>query len=102
MVVKMLNGKDFKKNFSEYPQTPEKLAEQSSKYEKMYKIVTKNINNAPSYNEFELLLGSVYNKDKRNAVAKLMQLSFCVMLLINFHQILINLQSFGQIFYILV
>ena len=26
MVVKMLNGKDFKKNFSEYPQTPEKLA----------------------------------------------------------------------------
>ena len=76
MVVKMLNGKDFKKNFSEYPQTPEKLAEQSSKYEKMYKIVTKNINNAPSYNEFELLLGSVYNKDKRNAVAKLMQLSF--------------------------
>ena len=68
--------KILKKNFSEYPQTPEKLVEQSSKYEKMYKIVTKNINNAPSYNEFELLLGSVYNKDKRNAVAKLMQLSF--------------------------
>ena len=42
----------------------------------MYKIVTKNINDAPSYNEFELLLESVYNKDKRNAVAKLMQLSF--------------------------
>ena len=76
MVVKMLNGKEFKKNFSEYPQTPEKLVEQSSKYEKMYKIVTKNINDAPSYNEFELLLESVYNKDKRNAVAKLMQLSF--------------------------
>ena len=76
MVVKMLNGKDFNKNFMAYPQTPEKLVEQSSKYEKMYKFVTKNVNNAPSYNEFELLLESVYNKDKRNAIAKLMQLSF--------------------------
>ena len=42
----------------------------------MYKVVTKNINNAPSYKEFELSLEPVYHKDKRNAVAKLMQLSF--------------------------
>lgn len=76
MVVKMLNGKKFKKNHMEYPQSPTKLAEQSSKYKEMYKSVTKNINDAPSYNEFELLLGSLYKKDKRNAVAKLMQLSF--------------------------
>ena len=36
MVLKMLKGKEFKKSHTSYPQTPEKLVEESAKYEKMY------------------------------------------------------------------
>ena len=76
MVVKMLKGKEFKKNHTSYPQTSEKLVEESSKYEKMYKFITKGNSNAPSYNEFQLLLDPIYKKKKKNAVAKLMHLAF--------------------------
>ena len=76
MVVKMLKGKEFKKNHTSYPQTSEKLVEESEKYEKMYKLVTKDKNNVPSYEEFKFLLDSLYKKKKKNAVAKLMHLAF--------------------------
>jgi hypothetical protein len=78
MVVKMLNGKEFKKNHTSYPQTPEKLVEESEKYERMYKLVTKG-QNAPAYNEFQLYLDGFYQKSakgKQTAIVKLMMLSF--------------------------
>jgi hypothetical protein len=76
MVLKMLKGKEFKKSHTSYPQTPEKLVEESAKYEKMYKFVTKKVNGAPTYNEFQLSLDEIYKKKKKNAVAKLMHLAF--------------------------
>ena len=78
MVVKMLKGKEFNKNHTSYPQTPEKLVEESKKYERMYKLVTKG-QNAPTYNEFQLYLDGFYNKStkgKQTAIVKLMMLSF--------------------------
>ena len=42
----------------------------------MYKLVTKDKNNIPSYEEFKLLLDSLYKKKKKNAIAKLMHLAF--------------------------
>tara|TARA_R100001594_G_scaffold79110_3_gene113747 strand:- start:263 stop:1738 length:1476 start_codon:yes stop_codon:yes gene_type:complete len=78
MVVKMLKGKEFNKNHTSYPQTPEKLVEESEKYERMYKLVTKG-QNAPTYNEFQLYLDGFYQKSakgKQTAIVKLMMLSF--------------------------
>ena len=75
MVVKMLKGKEFNKNHNTYPQTPEKLVEESDRFEKMYKVVTKG-QKAPTWNEFQLHWDSVYKKSKQTAIIKLMQLAF--------------------------
>ena len=75
MVVSMLKGKEFKKNHNDYPQTPEKLIEQSDRFEKMYNVVSKN-QGAPTWNQYQLYWENVYKKNKRTAVLKLMQLSF--------------------------
>ncbi len=76
MVVKMLKGKEFDKNHTKYPQSSEELQKKSERFEKMYKLVTKDKNNIPSYEEFKLLLDSLYKKKKKNAIAKLMHLAF--------------------------
>ena len=78
MVIKMLKGKEFNKSHTTYPQTSEELLEESVKYEKMYKLVTKG-QNAPTYNEFQLYLDGFYQKSEKGkqiAIIKLMQLSF--------------------------
>ena len=76
MVIKMLKGKEFKKNHTNYPQTPEKLLEESTKYENFYKLVSKHGNKAPSYNDFLAKIIILYKKSKKNAIAKLMLLTF--------------------------
>ena len=78
MVVSMLKGKEFKKNHNDYPQTPEKLVEESDRFEKMYKVVTnrKEGKDALKWNEFQLYWDTVYKKSKRTAILKLMQIAF--------------------------
>ena len=75
MVVDMLKGKEFNKSHTTYPQTPEALVEET-KYEKMYEFVTKKVNGAPTYNEFQLRLDKLYQKKKKLAIVKLMHLAF--------------------------
>tara|TARA_B100000131_G_scaffold203059_1_gene195029 strand:- start:1533 stop:3035 length:1503 start_codon:yes stop_codon:yes gene_type:complete len=75
MVVKMLKGREFKKNHSDYPQTPERLVQESDRFEKMYLVVTKG-HNAPTWNQFQLHWEKVYKKSKKTAIVKLMQLAF--------------------------
>ena len=78
MVVKMLNGKEFNKSHTTYPQNSEALVGESDRFEKMYKVVTKG-QTAPTYNEFQLYLDGFYQKSekgKKIAIIKLMQLSF--------------------------
>ena len=75
MVVDMLKGKEFNKSHTAYPQTPEALVEET-KYEKMYEFVTKKVNGAPTYNEFQLRLDKLYQKKKKLAIVKLMHLAF--------------------------
>ena len=75
MVVDILKGTGFKKEQNTYPQTPEALVEES-KYEKMYEFVTKKVNGAPTYNEFQLRLDKLYQKKKKLAIVKLMHLAF--------------------------
>ncbi len=76
MVVDMLKGKNFKKNHNDYPQTPEKLVEESDRFEKMYKVVTKGQRSAPTWNAYQLYWDTVYKKSKRTAILKLMQIAF--------------------------
>ena len=69
------NGITFVNDHNKYPQSYEEFTEQSDKYSKMYESVKKYLSNK-SYSKFEENLSSVYTKDKRNAIAKLMTLNF--------------------------
>ena len=45
-------------------------------YENFYKLVSKHGNKAPSYNDFLAQIIILYKKSKKNAIAKLMLLTF--------------------------
>ena len=75
MVIELIKAKNFTNKFADYPQDTDALIEEGAKYKKMYDYITKG-KNAVSYVDFELLLGELYEKDKRVAVAKLMQVKF--------------------------
>ena len=75
MVIELIKAKNFTNRFADYPQNEDALIEESAEYKKMYNYITKG-KNAVSYNDFELRLGELYEKDNRVAVAKLMQVKF--------------------------
>jgi len=68
-------GITFVNDHNKYPQSYSEFTNQSDKYSKMYESLKKYLSNK-SYSEFEENLFSVYTKDKRNAIAKLMTLNF--------------------------
>ena len=68
-------GITFVNDHNKYPQSYREFTKQSDKYSKMYESLKKYLSNK-SYSEFEENLSSVYTKDKRNAIAKLMTLNF--------------------------
>ena len=75
MVIELIKAKNFTNRFADYPQNEEALIAEGKKYKQMYNYITKG-KNAVSYNDFELHLGELYEKDNRVAVAKLMQVKF--------------------------
>ncbi len=83
MVVDILKGSGFSKNHNDYPQTPEKLIEESEKYKEMYEFITKG-QKAPTYNKFQLYWDGVYKKSKQTAVVKLMLIYFWYAALTNY------------------
>ena len=75
MVIELIKAKNFTNSVTDYPQDEEALIEERAKYKKMYDYITKG-KNAVSYNDFELRVGELYEKDKRVAISKLMQVKF--------------------------
>lgn len=79
LVVKMLNGDTFNKNNSAYPQDADSFEKKSGDYEKMYKVVSKYASSQSQklkFNDWKERLVNLYDKDSRNAIVTLMQLSF--------------------------
>ena len=74
MVIELIKAKNFTNKFSDYPQDINAL-EEDEDYEKMYDYITKG-KNADSYDDFLDRVEKLYKKDKRVAVAKLMQVKF--------------------------
>ena len=75
MVRELIKAQNFTNRFSDYPQDENALIAEGNKYKQMYNYITKG-KKAPSYADFELRIGELYDKDKRVAVAKLMQIKF--------------------------
>ena len=75
MVKELIKAQNFTNRFSDYPQDAKALIAEGKKYKQMYNYITKG-KKAPSYADFELRIGELYDKDKRVAVAKLMQIKF--------------------------
>ena len=79
LVVKMLNGNTFDKNNSAYPQDAESFEKKVSDYKEMYKVVSKYASSRSQKMNIDSWIEDVknlYNKDSRNAIVTLMQLSF--------------------------
>ena len=79
LVVKMLNGNTFNKNNSAYPQDADSFEKKAGDYEKMYKVVSKYASSQSQklkFNDWKERLVNLYDKDSRNAIVTLMQLSF--------------------------
>lgn len=79
LVVKMLNGDTFNKNNSAYPQDADSFEKDVSTYEKMYKVVSKYASSRSqkmSINDWVEGVKGLYERDSRNAIVTLMQLSF--------------------------
>ncbi len=89
MIVDILKGirlpdnKSFSKSHNDYPQTIDDLREDALKYQEMYNSITKG-KSAPSYVDFEYYMEGVYNKNKRTAIIKLMQLTFWYVALLKY------------------
>ena len=62
-------------NINDYPKDVDELIAEGEKYKEMYDYIIKG-KKATSYVDFELLLGNLYEKDKRVAISKLMQVKF--------------------------
>tara|TARA_S200000501_G_C20833624_1_gene748407 strand:+ start:51 stop:1523 length:1473 start_codon:yes stop_codon:yes gene_type:complete len=75
MVIELIKAKNFTNNISDYPADANELLAERKKYKEMYDYITKR-RTAASYVDFELLLGKLYEKDKRVAISKLMQVKF--------------------------
>ena len=75
MVIELIKAKNFTNKFADYPQDIGALEDKAEEYEKMYDYITKG-KNADSYDDFEYRIEKLYKKDKRVAVAKLMQVKF--------------------------
>ena len=75
MVKELIKAQNFTNRFSDYPQDEKALVAEGKKYKQMYNYITKG-KKAPSYDDFELRIGELYDKDNRVAVAKLMQVKF--------------------------
>lgn len=76
LMKKTGSGITFANDHNKYPQSYLEYTEQDEKYLKMYESIKKYLNNNVTYSEFKDNLSSVYKKDKRNAIAKLMTLHF--------------------------
>ena len=79
LVVKMLNGGTFNKNNSAYPQDADSFEKKAGDYEKMYKVVSKYASSQSQklkFNDWKERMVNLYDKDSRNAIVTLMQLSF--------------------------
>jgi len=70
------SGITFVNDHNKYPQSYSEYIDQSDKYLKMYESIKKYLNKNMTYSEFKDNLSSAYEKDKRNAVVKLMTLNF--------------------------
>jgi hypothetical protein len=75
MVKELIKAQNFTNNVNDYPQDIGALITARVKYKKMYDYITKG-KKAASYVDFELRLGKLYEKDKRVAISKLMQVKF--------------------------
>ena len=75
MVRELIKAQNFTNRVSDYPQDENALIAEGTKFKQMYNYITKG-KKAPSYADFELRIGELYDKDKRVAVAKLMQIKF--------------------------
>ena len=75
MVMELIKAKNFTNNINDYPANATELLTERKKYKEMYDYITKR-RTAASYIDFELRLGKLYEKDKRVAIAKLMQVKF--------------------------
>ena len=79
LVVKMVGGNNFNKSNTAYPQDADSFEKDVSKYEKMYKVVSKYASSRSqkmSINDWVEGVKGLYKKDSRNAIVTLMQLSF--------------------------
>ena len=74
----------FVNDHNKYPQSIEEYVEKSKEYSKMYKFLKPYFGKQVSYSDFESNIFSLLKKDKKNAVAKLMTLSFFYDALKNF------------------
>lgn len=86
MVVDILKGTGFKKEQDTYPQTPDELNEESDKWKKMYEFLTKRKEGTGSltWSKFQVYWEKMYNKNKRNAIIRLMYIQFWYAALSNF------------------
>ena len=75
MVMELIKAKNFTNNINDYPADANELVAERKNYKKMYDYITKR-RTAASYVDFELRLEKLYNKDKRVAISKLMQVKF--------------------------
>ena len=70
------SGITFINDHNKYPKSYSEYIDQSEKYLKMYNSIEKYLSRDLTYSKFKQNLSSVYEKDRRNAVAKLMTLNF--------------------------
>jgi hypothetical protein len=70
------SGITFVNDHNKYPQSYSEYIDESDKYLKMYESIKKYLNKNVTYSEFKDNLSFTYEKDKRNAVVKLMTLNF--------------------------
>ena len=75
MVIELIKAKNFTNNTNDYPQDIGALEDQVEEYSKMYDYITKG-KRVESYDDFEFRIEKLYKKDKRVAIAKLMQVKF--------------------------
>ena len=75
MVMELIKAKTLTNNINDYPANATELLTERKNIKKLYDYITKR-RTAASYIDFELRLGKLYEKDKRVAIAKLMQVKF--------------------------
>ena len=82
MIIELLkrnaSGITFANDNKKYPTSREEFLKQSSEFKKYYAVVEKYFNGAPTYPEFEMLIGNLFNTSDKKFIAqsKLMQLHF--------------------------